>query len=320
MDSFSRGSRCAARGWPNEDAMNPTLRALIRLTAIWFVVAACATSAAAQTSVRVVVDRSTILAHDFRSPVAVVRAGSILTVVSQRKDWYEVVIPGFDGLQGQTGFIFKSFVGAVTEPVRLPARVSPPSSVAMKHAARSRPLGVVGFGQFGYTRFSAQQSVQAITGNGGGAVLGAGGEVRIGRLFVGASIDRYTKTGQRVLVVDREVFGLGVPDTISLIPMTAIAGWRFEHQSATPYVGGGVGTVLFKEESLAADPAENIRTHFRSYHVAGGVEFRNGWVATAFEMEYSRIPDAIGVAGASAAFHESNLGGVVGRIKILVGR
>ena len=52
----------------------------------------------------------------------------------------------------------------------------------------------------------------------------------------------------------------------------------------------------------------------------GGVEFRNGWVATAFEMEYSRIPDAIGFGGASSAFQESNLGGVVGRIKILVGR
>jgi opacity protein-like surface antigen len=300
--------------------MNTSPRALIRVAVICCFVAAYATTVAAQTTVRVVVDRSTILAHDFRSPVATVKAGSILTVVSQRKDWYEVVIPGLDGLKGQTGFIFKSFVGAATEPAPLPARGIPSSSMGVKRPVQSRPLGFVGFGQFGYTRFSAQNSFQAITGNGGGAVLGAGAEVRIGSLFVGASIDRYSRTGQRVLVVDREVFSLGVPDTISLVPMKVMAGWRFEHQSATPYVGGGVGTVLFKEESLGADPSENIRTHFGSYHLVGGVEFRNGWVATAFEIEYSRIPDAIGLAGASAAFRESNLGGVVGRIKILVGR
>ena len=300
--------------------MNARYRALIRLAAMSCFLAAYAASATAQTTIRVVVDRSTIWTHDFRSPVAVVRAGSILTVVGERKDWYEVVIPGLDGLKGETGFIFKSFVGAATEPGRLPARVSPPSFVARAQPARPHPLGFVGFGQFGYTRFSAQNSFQAITGNGGGAVLGGGAEMRIGSLFVGASIDRYTRTGQRVLVIDREVFGLGVPDTISLVPMKAMAGWRFEYESVTPYVGGGIGTVLFKEDSLAADPSENIRTHFTSYHVVGGVEFRNGWVATAFEVEYSRIPDAIGFGGASAAFHESNLGGVVGRIKILVGR
>jgi opacity protein-like surface antigen len=300
--------------------MNAMHRALIRLAAISCFLTAYAASASAQTTIVVRMDRSTIWTHDFHSPAAVVRAGSILTVVGERKDWYEVIVPGLDGLKGQTGFIFKSFVGDATEPVRLPARGSPPASVARKHAARSQPIGFAGFGQFGYTRFSAQNSFQAITGQGGGAVVGGGAEVRIGSLFVGASIDRYAQTGQRVLVIDREVFGLGVPDTISLVPMTAMAGWRFEHHSATPYVGGGIGTVLFKEDSLAADPSENIRTHFTSYHVVAGVEFRNGWVATAFEMEYSRIPDAIGVGGASAAFQESNLGGVVGRIKILVGR
>ncbi len=300
--------------------MNASHRARIRVAAISCLLAAYAASASAQTTIVVRVDRSTIWTSDFRSPAAVVRAGSILTVVGQRNDWYEVIVPGLDGLKGQTGFIFKSFVGDAPEPVRLPARGGPPVSVARKHAARSQPIGFAGFGQFGYTRFSAQNSFQAITGQGGGAVVGGGAEVRIGSLFVGASIDRYTQTGQRVLVIDREVFGLGVPDTISLVPMTAMAGWRFQHQSATPYVGGGIGTVLFKEDSLGADPSENIRTHFTSYHVVAGVEFRNGWVATAFEMEYSRIPDAIGFGGASAAFHESNLGGVVGRIKILVGR
>jgi len=292
----------------------------VLIAAISCVVVAHATSANAQTTILVRVDQSTIWKHDFRSPAAVVRAGSILMVVGERKDWYEVVIPGFDGLKGETGFIFKPFVVDAKDPVRVPARGGPPSAVARARPARPRQLGYAGFGQFGYTRFAAQNSFQAITGTGGGAVVGGGAEVRIGSFFLGGSIDRYTQTGQRVLVVDREVFGLGVPDTISLVPITALAGWRFEHASATPYVGGGIGMVLFKEESLAADPGENIQTRFTSYHAIAGVEFRNGWVATAFEVEYTRIPDAIGFGGASAAFHESNLGGVVGRIKVLVGR
>jgi opacity protein-like surface antigen len=292
----------------------------VRLAAICCVVVAHAASASAQTTVLVRVDQSTIWTHDFRSPAAVVRAGSILTVVGERKDWYEVIVPGLDGLKGETGFIFKPFVADAKDPVRVPARSGPPSAVARAPIARPRQIGFAGFGQFGYTRFSAQNSFQAITGTGGGAIVGGGAEVRIGSFFVGGSIDRYTQTGQRVLVIDREVFGLGVPDTISLMPMKALAGWRFEHGNATPYVGGGIGTVLFKEESLAADPGENIQTHFTSYHALAGVEIRNGWVATAFEVEYSRIPDSIGLGGASAAFQESNLGGVVGRIKILVGR
>src|SRR5262245_1003880 len=319
MASFSRESRCVAPGSRNEAAMNVMHRALIRLAAISCVVVAQAASASAQTTIRVTVDRSTIWTLDFLSPAAVVRAGTILTVVGQRKDWYEVVVPGLDGLQGQTGFIFKSLVDSDAAPTSPPARVGPPP-VARTQAVRSQRLGFAGFGQFGYTRFAAQNSFQAITGHGGGAVVGVGAEVRIGGLFIGGSIDRYTQTGQRVLVIDREVIGLGVPDTISLVPMTALAGWRVEHAYATPYVGGGIGTVLFKEESVAADPGENIRTRFMSYHAVAGVEFRNGWVATAFEVEYSRIPDSIGVGGASAAFQESNLGGVVGRIKILVGR
>jgi len=300
--------------------MNAMHRALIRLAAISCLMVAHAASASAQTTIRVSVDRSTIWTHNFLAPAAIVRAGTILTVVGQRGDWYEVVVPGLDGLKGQTGFISKWLIDDTTAPASLPARVGPPPTVARTQPVRSQRLGFAGFGQFGYTRFAAQNSFQAITGTGGGAMMGGGGEVRIGSLFLGGSIDRYTQTGQRVLVIDREVFGLGVPDTITLVPMKALAGWRFEHGNATPYVGGGIGTVLFKEESLAADPGENIQTRFTSYHAVAGVEFRNGWVATAFEVEYSRIPDSIGFGGASAAFQESNLGGVVGRIKILVGR
>ena len=74
------------------------------------------------------------------------------------------------------------------------------------------------------------------------------------------------------------------------------------------------------EQASFTEPSENIHTQYSSYHVLGGVEFRNEWVATAFEVQYTRAPHAIGVGGASAAFRETNLGGLVARIKVLVGR
>src|SRR5713101_2351920 len=117
MGSFSRGPHCVASGLCSEDAMNTIYRACIRLAAISCFLAAHATSATAQTTVRVSVDQSTIWTRDFTSPAAIVRSGTILTVVGQREDWYEVIVPGRDRATSPTGFIFKSLVGAATGPV-----------------------------------------------------------------------------------------------------------------------------------------------------------------------------------------------------------
>jgi hypothetical protein len=40
----------------------------------------------------------------------------------------------------------------------------------------------------------------------------------------------------------------------------------------------------------------------------------------ALEIQFTTVPRALGTTGASAAFNEHNLGGVHGRLKILVGR
>jgi hypothetical protein len=281
---------------------------VIRFALIACVLGVFASDAAAQTTVRVTHDKSKIWTTDFGSEMAVVDAGTQLTVSGEKKDWYEVVVPGTN----ETGFIYKGLVERQHE--RKSARESDSGSDA------PRSIGFAGFGQFAYTRFAAQNSFQAVTGNAGGTFAGAGAEVRFGNLFVNGSADHFTKTGQRVLVIDREVFGLGVPDTITLTPIKVTTGWRFTHENVTPYVGGGAGRILYKETSDFADAGENIESRFASYHVLGGVEFRSGWVGTAFEVEYSRVPNALGVSGASAAFQETDLGGIAARVKILVGR
>jgi opacity protein-like surface antigen len=242
--------------------------------------------------------------------------------VGRRDEWYEVVVPesGRAGV-ATTGFVFKSNVDSGANSAPSAAARAIAAAESKPSLARSRSVGAVGFGQFGYTQFNARQSFNAVMGQPGGAVFGGGGELRLGPgFFVGGSIERFSKTGQRVFVLDREVFRLGVEDTITLTPITLTAGWRFVMSRATPYLGGGIGRIYYKEDSSFAEAAENIAARFTSYHALGGVEFRNGWVATAFEMQYSHIPGAIGIGGASEAFHESNLGGFVGRVKVLVGR
>ena len=113
---------------------------------------------------------------------------------------------------------------------------------------------------------------------------------------------------------------MAFPDTITVMPIAVSAGWRIPRERATPYVGGGVGRIQYTEQAGFTEPSENVHSQYASYQVLGGVEFRNEWVATAFEVQYTHAPHTIGVGGASAAFQETNLGGLVARIKVLVGR
>jgi len=186
-------------------------------------------------------------------------------------------------------------------------------------AQTSDRIGIFGVGQFGYMRFAAEKSFDAILGTTGGGFGGGGAEFRVGNVFLNASIDRFRKTGQRVVVEDGQVFKLGIPDTVTVIPVAVSAGWRFANEHATPYIGAGVGRMFYREDSSFVDADQNVRAQYSSYHVVAGVEFRNEWLATAFEAQYTQAPRTIGVGGASAAFQETNFGGLTGRIRILFG-
>ena len=191
---------------------------------------------------------------------------------------------------------------------------------ARSAAAQSDTFGVFGIGQFGYVQVAAAQSFRAVLDRAGGGFLGGGAEVRVGPAFLNVSIDRFARTGQRILVVDGEVFKLGIPDTVTIVPVAISAGWRIPRDGATPYVGAGVGRMFYKEQSAFAEETERVDVRFSSVHILGGIEFRNEWVATAFEVQYTRAPQPVGIGGAFQAFHESNLGGLAGRVKVLVGR
>jgi hypothetical protein len=298
-------------------------RACLALFAAAHVTAAAAQAPANEATVRVTRDQTTIWKADFDSAAATVRAGTVLTVIGARGDWYEVVLPNQRAGNRATGFIFKSNVerltgtlptGTSTQPARAPASAAGPSPA-------SPAIGLWGFGQFGYTWFTAHDSFDAVLSQSGGWFFGGGGEVRFARMFfVSAWVEHFSKEGERVFVLNGQVFKLGIPDTISMTPIAINAGWRHQGRQISPYAGGGIGWVSYKETSGFADASENVDERFSRYQVVGGIEVRNGWVATAFEIEYSRVPDSLGTAGVSQVFNENNLGGVATRVKVMVGR
>ena len=168
-------------------------RALLRIAPwVFWAFAGFAASASAQTNVRVIRGQATIWTADFTETAAVVRSGTILTVIRRHDEWYEVRVPNGSG---GSGWILKSNVDTNTSAPRPVARqtglVTPP-----------RKLGIIGFGQFGYVRFAAQRSFDAILGATGGGFYGGGAEVRLGNAFLNGSVERFAKTGQRVVVVE----------------------------------------------------------------------------------------------------------------------
>jgi opacity protein-like surface antigen len=128
-----------------------------------------------------------------------------------------------------------------------------------------------------------------------------------------------------VFVLNDQVFDLGIPTTVRVTPVQVTGGYRFKvgRRHIVPYVGGGVGWFRYSETSDFADASEDVSDTFTGYHLLGGAEWRmSRIIGVAGEAEWSTVPDALGQnpSGASAAFNETDLGGVTFRVKVVVGR
>jgi hypothetical protein len=309
--------------------MSPARTALVpRAVSTLVVVLAISASAAAQTRVRVLHDRTMIWRRDARIPATTVKAGTLLDVVGQEADWYIVLIPAEYGGTGEAGLIAVSAVEAVAgssplrPPGRGPARPAPPLRATTRSVARPRPIEVFGSGQVGLSTWLARQTFTAVLGKSNGPMFGAAIEMRLwGRVFLEGAVERFERTGQRVFVSDGNVFNLGIRDTVRIIPVSATAGYRHDFKSLAAYAGGGAGRYFYRETSDFADPSDTFTQRFTSYHALAGVEFGGpDWLRTAFEVQLTSVPNALGISGASAAFGEHNLGGAQFRIKIMAGR
>ena len=289
----------------------------------------------APSEVRVVKDGATIWSRSPSAVLAVVKAGVVLRAIARDDRWIEVLVPPKEGGKGNTGFVLAAHVehvaGTPDIPARQPGRSESRSDTpgaggggAARAAAVQRPaFGLRGFGTVSYTLFQAKDSFEAIFGDAWQPFYGGGAQVVIhDRLFVEGSFEQFKKTGQRVVVSDGEVFPLGIEERVTINPITVGAAYRFRSSNAlVSYAGGGVGSYRLRETSDFADPSENVDERHTSYHALGGVEFGvSKWVFTAFEVQYTSVPDGLGGSGVAEEFGESNLGGVSFRLKILVGR
>jgi len=193
-------------------------------------------------------------------------------------------------------------------------------------AASAQGIGFRGFGDVGGTRFAAGQSFDAVLGSHSGFEFGGGVETVLpSGIFVNLRASRFQKDGTRVFVLNDEVFDLGIPTTVRVTPVQVTGGYRFKvgRRQIVPYLGGGVGWFRYSETSDFADAGEDVSDTFTGYHLLGGAEWRmSRAVGISGEAEWSTVPNALGQtpSGASAAFDETDLGGVTFRIKVVVGR
>jgi rRNA processing protein Gar1 len=291
----------------------------ISMMAAW--IALVSSSAFAQSRVRVIHDRATIWRRDAPVIVAtIVKIGTLLDVVGREGEQYVVVIPAEYGGKGAVGLIAVSQVEVVSGAVP-EARARPEPARGRPPAAATPPIEAFVFGDIGSGSWLASDAFLAVLGSSRAPMVGGGLQVREGDFYIEASVERFQKSGARVFVSDGKVFNLGIADTVRIIPIAATFGYRHAGRHLAPYVGGGIGTYLYKETSDFAESSENVSERFTSYHLLGGVEFTGlAWLRAAFEVEFTTVPNALGTSGASAALNEHNLGGVHGRVKIMVGR
>lgn len=212
-------------------------------------------------------------------------------------------------------------------------------------AARGPAVRIQAFGEIGWELFAASKTFDAVLGSKSGLAYGGGARIahRSG-LFGQVDITRFTKDGSRVFVSNGEVFSLGIPTTVTTTPIDFTVGIEAfanrrprpargqpRGRAATPaagarpralsyYVGGGLGLFGYKETAEFATAGDDTDDRFRSYHVMGGVHVPV-WsaVGVGFDVQRRWVKDAIGTAGVSQAFEETDLGGLTVRVRFTVG-
>jgi opacity protein-like surface antigen len=274
-----------------------------------------------------------------------VAEGDELDVVNRVDSaWYRVRLPGSGGVEG---CVASRAVEPVVEgvPRRGPATAAPssqrrPVPPAPARTPPRKQFGVSGFVDLGQSSFTAKDSFEAILDTASGPFFGGGGQVNLPlNLFARVDVTRFRKDGERAFVSNGDVFKLGIPTTITVMPIEVTGGYRREFRLGRgpargakpgarpsegfrliPYVGGGAGVVKYKETADFAQAGDDVDESFTSYHFLGGVEVPLWkFVGVGAEYHHRWVPDALGTGGVSAEFNETDLGGGTFRFRVIVG-
>ena len=202
-------------------------------------------------------------------------------------------------------------------------------SASAQGVVRRQPSGTPAisirlFGLVSAQSFDAKNTFDAVFGSTGGVFYGGGVEiVHPSGLFVDLEASYFSKTGQRAFVNDGQTFQLGVPLTVTMVPLDAMVGYELRRQRwrFLPYVAAGITSVGYKETSDFSEPGDDVDARQVGYIVAGGVRVRvSPRFSVSVDAADSRVTGILGEGGLSQQFGEKNLGGVSGRVRVIIGR
>ena len=171
-----------------------------------------------------------------------------------------------------------------------------------------------------YDMSNASRSANAIFGASGGATLGFAGQYGLGEsFFIRAGARFFQRDGERVFVESptSEVFRLGHPLTVRIIPAYGLVGFRFlEGASLRPYVGIGGGVTSYDEESIVAGEVFSYNATKPMGMAVAGLDYGRGTIRFGGEVAYALVPNTIGTDGVSLVYGEDDVGGLTAVIRI----
>jgi len=200
-------------------------------------------------------------------------------------------------------------------------RPSPPAQQpARKPAPPKQKLGFRAYGGVDFVGMSASQSFQAVTGS--STFIGPSGGVEVLNIWHGVfarvTFAHMSKDGQRVFVNNGQVFPLGIPLTIGMTPIELGGGLRHVTDKKGLWtVYGGLSALFlnYSETTPSGTSADNTQETFNGVTIFGGLERGfHKYLIVGVEAQYRSVPNALGAAGVSQIYNETNLGGFAARI------
>jgi hypothetical protein len=176
---------------------------------------------------------------------------------------------------------------------------------------------------WGMTQFAASETFDAVTGSSGKSGFGIGGSVqRLWRdLFVDVAFSQQELDGERVFIHEGKTFRLGIPTEITFRPIDVVGGWRFRAGRTSPYAGGGLTWMSYREQSAFAAAGDDVDEGKAGGVILAGVDVDVvRLLRVGGEVRYRAVNGVLGGGGVSQVFGEDDLGGVAFAVRVSVGR
>jgi hypothetical protein len=198
-------------------------------------------------------------------------------------------------------------------------------AAAQGSGARGEPsFSIRVFGLGSSENLAATGTFKAVFGKSRGTFWGGGLEVvhKTG-LFADLEYSRFNKTGQRAFISNGQAYQLGIPLTVTMAPIDALAGYRVKlgRVPVTPYIAAGVTSLSYKEASDFSDASENTSTRKTGLMLVGGIDLQLLRVLSiSADVADTRVTGVLGSSGLSQQAGENDLGGLAARFRIILGR